>query len=82
MIIRNEKDLEILREGGKKLAAVLSFVDKATVPGVTTKFLDELAEKLILEYGGKPSFKNYKNPMGKNNYPATLCVSINDEVVH
>lgn len=76
MIIRNQKELEILREGGKKLAAVLSVVAKSAVSGVTTKFLDELAEKLILEYGGKPSFKNYKN------YPATLCVSINDEVVH
>ncbi|HEY4521633.1 MAG TPA: type I methionyl aminopeptidase [Candidatus Paceibacterota bacterium] len=82
MIIKNQKDLEILREGGKKLAAVLSFVAKAAVSGVTTKFLDELAEKLILEYGDKPSFKNYKNPMGKDSYPATLCVSINDEVVH
>lgn len=86
MTIRNEKDLEILREGGKKLAAVLSIVAKAAVSGVSTKSLDELAEKLILEYGGKPSFKNYAPPvggsMGKKNYPATLCVSINDEVVH
>lgn len=82
MIVKNQKELEILREGGKKLAAVLSSVAGAALPGVTTKSLDELAEKLILEFGGKPSFKNYTNPMGKTNYPATLCVSINDEVVH
>lgn len=82
MIIKNQKELEILREGGKKLAAILSRVSEAATPGVTTKSLDEFAEKLILESGGKPSFKDYKNPMGKKNYPATLCVSINDEVVH
>ncbi len=82
MIIRNEKELEILREGGKKLAAVLLSVSQEARPGVKTKFLDELAEKLILESGGKPSFKGYKNPMGRDKYPATLCVSINEEVVH
>ena len=86
MIIQNERELNILREGGKKLAAVLHFVAKEALPGVTTKHLDDLAEKLILEYGGKPSFKNYAPPvggqMGQKNYPATLCVSINEEVVH
>ena len=82
MIIQSERELNILREGGKKLAAVLHSVAKEASPGVTTKYLDDLAEKLILEYGGKPSFKNYKNPIGQKNYPATLCVSINDEVVH
>lgn len=82
MIVKNKKELEILREGGKRLAAVLSSIAKAAVLGVTTKSLDTLAEKLILESGGKPSFKNYANPMGRKNYPATLCVSINEEVVH
>ena len=82
MIVKSNEELYILRKGGKKLAAVLSSVAKVTIPGITTKFLDELAEKLILESGGKPSFKNYKNPMGKDGYPATLCVSINNEVVH
>lgn len=86
MIVKNKKELEILRKGGKKLAAVLSRVADEAKPGVTTKKLDELAEKWILEFGGKPSFKNYAppagGPMGSKNYPATLCVSINDEVVH
>lgn len=82
MIIKNKKELDILREGGKRLAVVLSNVAESAVPGVTTKFLDELAEKLILESGGRPSFKNYANPMGKKDYPATLCVSVNDEIVH
>ncbi|MEK7503021.1 MAG: type I methionyl aminopeptidase [Patescibacteria group bacterium] len=82
MIIKNKKELEILGEGGKRLAAVLSRVAKEAKPGVTTLRLDELAEKWILESGGKPSFKNYANSMGQENYPATLCVSINEEVVH
>lgn len=82
MIIQNEKELEILREGGKKLAAILLSVSEKAIHGISSKELDGFAEKLILKCGGKPSFKNYKNPMGKNNYPATLCVSINEEVVH
>ena len=44
--------------------------------------LDALAEKLIREVGGKPSFKNYKTPDDKTPFPSSLCVSINDEVVH
>ena len=82
MIVKNQKELDILREGGKKLAAVLSSVAEAAKPGIKTKELDTLAEKLIVGAGGKPSFKGYKNPIGKNNYPATLCISINEEVVH
>ena len=82
MIIKNKKELEILREGGKRLAAVLSRVASEAKPGITTKKLDELAEKWILESGGTPSFKNYVNPMGQQDYPATLCISINNEVVH
>ena len=82
MIIKNKKELEILREGGKRLAAILSRVAGEAKPGVTTLQLDQFAEKWILESGGTPSFKNYANPMGQQDYPATLCVSINNEVVH
>ena len=63
MIIKNKKELEILREGGKKLAAILAEVSKSAKEGIMTKELDELAEKLILKAGGKPSFKGGKgNP--------------------
>lgn len=80
--IKSKEEIEILKKGGKELARILREVIAAAEPGVTTKGLDDLAEHLIIEAGGEPSFKNY-NPYGaKRAFPATLCVSINDEVVH
>ena len=83
MIIKNKKELEVLREGGKRLAAVLVEVAGAAKDGVITKELDELAEKLILKSGGKSSFKGYKaHSAPVSPYPGTVCISINEEVVH
>ncbi|OGF71771.1 type I methionyl aminopeptidase [Candidatus Giovannonibacteria bacterium RIFCSPHIGHO2_02_43_13] len=82
MIIKNKKELEVLREGGKRLAAVLIEVAWAAKDGVTTKELDELAEKLILKSRGKPSFKGYGAHRAPMPYPGTICISINEEVVH
>ena len=80
--IKKPEELETLREGGRRLAGVLSEIAEAVKPGVSTSFLNDLAERLILASGGEPSFKGY-NPYGaKAAYPAALCVSINDEVVH
>ncbi|KKT57157.1 MAG: Methionine aminopeptidase [Candidatus Giovannonibacteria bacterium GW2011_GWC2_44_9] len=82
MIIENQKELEILREGGKKLAAVLNEAASNAKEGVTTRELNNLAENLILKSGGTPSFKGYKVRGVPIPYPGSLCVSINDEVVH
>ena len=71
-----------MREGGKKLADILRTVAETARAGVSTQELDALAEKLIRECGGTPSFKNYKIPMAPRAYPGTLCVSVNEEVVH
>lgn len=79
--IKKPEEIEILREGGKRLARILAEVVKAVVPGVTAKSLDELAEKLIREGGDTPAFLNYKSKGGKA-FPASLCVSINNEIVH
>lgn len=82
MIIQNKKELEILKEGGKRLADILRKVSKKTVSGAATKALDEYAEELIKRAGAKPAFKGY-GPQGTlRPYPAALCVSINDEIVH
>ncbi len=80
--IKTKKEIEILREGGKKLALVLGAVAKEVKPGVATIELDQLAEKLIKESGGRPSFKNYRTADDRTPYPASLCVSVNDEIVH
>jgi methionyl aminopeptidase len=82
IIIKSEKEIEILREGGKRLASVLQQVAKHVTPGVTAIELDQLAERLIREMGDEPAFLNYKPYGAKKPYPASLCVSVNSEVVH
>lgn len=82
MIITNEKERAGVIESGRRLGVVLEAVANTVAPGVTTLELDTLAEKLIRDGGDVPAFKGYKpDPAGKP-YPATLCISINDEVVH
>lgn len=81
-MLATSKDIPILREGGAHLARVLKKVASATVPGVSTKTLDDLAEKLIREAGDIPSLIGYTPHGAKRPYPATICISINEEVVH
>jgi methionyl aminopeptidase len=81
--IKSSKDIEILKEGGKILSHVLDILEKAAKPGITTIELNALAEKEIRTCGGKPSFLNYRAPGAEGRrFPATLCTSINSEVVH
>lgn len=68
--------LEAMRRGGKILASILAEIKSKTVPGMTTMQIDELARRLCLKYHVKPSFLNYQG------YPAAICVSVNDEIVH
>ena len=81
-ILKNIEDINKLREGGKILASVLYEVSQKAVVGTKTIELDILAEKMIREAGGRPSFKNYKTPDDKVPFLGSLCVSINEEVVH
>lgn len=80
--IKTPEEIKILKEGGKILASVLFEVAKKVKPGMATIELDEVAEKLIKKNNGEPSFKNYKTSDDKFPYPDSLCVSINDEIVH
>ncbi len=73
--IKTENEIEIMAEGGKILAGILEELKKMVRPGITTKELDEAAERLVFKFG-KPSFKGY------NGFPSTLCVSVNEEIVH
>ena len=80
--IKTKEEIEILREGGKHLATVLYKLKEKVVPGISTKELDTYTEKIIYEMGDSPAFLNYR-PEGANiPYPASLCISVNDEVVH
>lgn len=82
MIVRTPEEREGIIEAGRRLGVVLSEVAKIVAPGVSTADLDILAEKLIREGGDVPAFLDYTPERGVRPYPATLCVSINDEVVH
>lgn len=76
MILTKEEDLKLIREAGKLAGEVLEMVSKAAAPGMTTWELDEMAEKAIREAGHIPTFKGYKG------FPATVCASVNEEIVH
>lgn len=81
MITLKKSDVETLKVGGAHLASILSDLRKMVKPGVTTKELDEYAEKKIVDFGGRPSFKGYDSG-GDFPYPGTVCTSVNDEIVH
>lgn len=82
MIVSNDTERKNLIEAGKRLARVLEAVRAKVAPGVTAEELDDLAERLIREGGDEPSFLGYRPEGAHRAYPASLCVSINDEVVH
>ncbi len=80
--IKTSQEIEIMRQGGEILARVLSEVAAEAKPGVSLRQLDDLAEKLIIGFNARPSFKGYKPTGSKKAFPAALCVSLNYEVVH
>ena len=82
MIVTTGAEKEILIEGGRHLAAILAALRARVAPGVTTEELNALAEEMILAEGDEPAFLAYTPEGGGRPYPATLCVSINDDVVH
>ena len=71
-----------MREGGKRLSNILRAVSERVVPGVKTEDLDKFAHELIEQGGDKPAFLHYKPDFASKPFPASLCVSVNDEVVH
>src|ERR1035437_3935121 len=82
IIIKTPEEIEIIREGGRRLATVLNKVKDIVAPGVSTKDLDRYAEKLIREMGDYPAFLNYRPEGARTPFPASLCVSVNEEIVH
>lgn len=79
IVIKSDKEIALMREAGRLNALALETVRRMIEPGITTRELDQEAEKVIREHGGFPIFKGYPGPYP---YPATLNVSINEELVH
>jgi methionyl aminopeptidase len=82
VIIKSPEEIEILREGGKRLASILAKVAERVKPGISTKELDEYAYELIKRGGDEPAFLGYKPEGHPKPYPASLCTSVNNEIVH
>lgn len=74
--IKSPREIELMREAGRILAITHDELAKALKPGMSTFDIDRIGEEIIRSYGCIPSFLNY------NGYPASICVSVNDEVVH
>ncbi len=79
--IKTKKEIDLIRESCRIVAETLQLVAKNIRPGVTTKELDSIAEEYILSNGAKAAFKGYSQA-GSYDYPASLCISIDNEVVH
>ena len=82
MIVRTDEERIALIEAGRRLGVVLEEVGKIVAPGVSTMELETLAGSLIRAGGDKPAFEGYTPEGARRPYPAALCVSINEEVVH
>lgn len=80
--IKTEKEIELMRQGGKILAQILRKLAEEVRPGVTTGHLEQMACALIFEAGARPAFKGYKTSGSAAPYPTALCTSINNEIVH
>jgi methionyl aminopeptidase len=77
-----EEEVVILKVGGKRLRSILELLGKECREGVTGKEIDVMAEKIVLENGDIPVFKNYKPHGAQKPFPATICISVNDVVAH
>ncbi|PGT78861.1 type I methionyl aminopeptidase [Bacillus cereus] len=76
IICKTPREIEIMREAGRIVALTHQELKQHITPGITTKELDQIAEKTIQKYGTTPSFKGY------NGFPGSICASVNEELVH
>ena len=74
--LKSSQEIEAMRESGRIVAQVLAEMEKVVEPGVATGVLDKIAERMIRQAGGEPAF------LGYHNFPASICASVNHEVVH
>jgi len=79
-VVKTLNEIEFIRDSCKIVAGVLSYIEKFIKPGFTTSEIDDIIEDYIKSQGGEPAFKGYR--VKKNVFPASSCISINEEVVH
>lgn len=74
--LKSNNEIQVMKKAGRIVAETLAKVEEAVKPGITTRELDKIAEDYIVSCGARPSFKGY------NGFPASICASVNEEVVH
>ena len=82
ILIKTPEEIALMREGGRHHASILRELRALVVPGTTTLGRDQKAEELVRAYGDIPAFKGYQPDGAPRPYPATLCTSVNQVVVH
>lgn len=82
IICKSASEIEIMKEVGQIVARVLLKIEKLLEAGITTGEIDRIAEKAIRSYGAIPAFKGYMGRLSSRAYPNSICISINEEVVH
>lgn len=82
VILKSAREIELIRGAGRVVYQVLSRIEELARPGVTTGELNAVAEEMIGEVGGTALFKGVKSPQAKRSFPAALCTSVNEELVH
>ncbi len=81
IFLKTEDEIDLMRRANRLVGATLAELGRNMKPGVTTLQLDKIADEFIRDHGAKPTFKNFPNPFGEP-YPASICTSVNDIVVH
>ena len=81
IFLKTEDEIELMRKANQLVGSTLAELGKHIKPGVTTLQLDKIAEEFIRDHGAVPTFKNFPNPYG-GPFPASICTSVNEVVVH
>ena len=81
IFLKTEDEIELMREANQLVGKTLGELAKHIKPGVTTLQLDKIADEFIRDHGAIPTFKGFPNPYG-GPFPASICTSVNDVVVH
>ncbi len=82
IICKSASEIRLMEEAGKVVAEVLLKIEEILEPGITSSVIDKMAEKIILDRGAIPAFKGYVGRISKRPFPSSICLSINEEVVH
>src|SRR3989304_6557157 len=82
IICKSADEIRIMREAGKIVAKVFLKIEEIIKPGIATDYIDRIAEEIIIDEKATPAFKGYIGKVGKKPFPNSVCISIDEQVVH